>query len=362
MNSELNIVFTDVGEEIDDEVAFHVATKTSSHSVWFFVCVPGASSTDPNKADLQVQKRLERFWTLFPFLEPSADQTYYHWTSSIGSTFYVGPPSMMQPPHDFTGLIVDNLIRIAPLWHMDPAYFEQFANIKRYIVMGDLAVPDNSLNLTKAIPRDNLNLRSQYDLQEAVLQGNAKEILSIPTSLARGVPLPYDLVRELPACLSTPILETAFQQCVGRVPAHLNYANNISVVNHKTILAYNPLGVVPDHVRKTIEEQVNRFLESASKDDFDDEAYRGRLQEIAETVYMITGVQYRDGVDFNEENLVDPAKAKANWLAHIDRYNCDLTPGYDLLTLVVKEKGYVPELTECNDSVKAMIDKFKVQD
>jgi len=142
MHYIMNVVFTDVGEEIDDEVMFHMATQTSVDSTWFFVCVPGASHIDPKYATHEVERRLVRFKQLFPFLESSEDSTHFRWTSPNGSTFYVGPPSMMQSD----GLVVDNLIRIAPMWHIDPKYLMQFANIKNYIVMGDLNKPDQSIN------------------------------------------------------------------------------------------------------------------------------------------------------------------------------------------------------------------------
>ena len=351
----MNVVFTDVGEEIDDEVMFHVATQTSMDSTWFFVCVPGASSLDPNDADQEVERRLARFKQLFPFLELSPDLTHFRWTSPLGSTFYVGPPTMMQ--HD--GLVVDNLIRIAPMWHIEPEYLTQFAHIKNYIAMGDLSQPDQSLNLTKAIPNDHEELQTQYLEQEAVFQGNADMIHSIPTTLARQIPMPYALVRGLPDCLKEPLLDTAFEQCVGRVPPHLCFAKNISVVNHRTILKYlssdEPSVAVSDEIRQGIVEQVAHFLTNASEEDQADEAYRLRLEEIAEAVYRLTGTPYRSGVSFNnfdKDNLVDPDAAKSAWLNHIAKHDCDLTPCYDLLALVVMEKGYVPSVEECQSAVR----------
>ena len=56
-------------------------------------------------------------------------------------------------------LNIDNLIQIAPLWYIEPYYFELFT-IKNYIVMGDLKNPETSINLTKAIPVE--KERSEY--------------------------------------------------------------------------------------------------------------------------------------------------------------------------------------------------------
>lgn len=352
----MNVVYTDVGEEIDDELMFYMATQTSRDTTWFFVCVPGACSLDPNQSEYNVRRRLIRFKQLFPFLEENVDGTHYSWTSPLCSTFYVGPPSMMK----MDGIVVDNLIRIAPLWHIKPDYFEQFARIKNYIVMGDLSNPDQSINLTKAIPKDDNALREQYSAQEEVLQRNAEIVNAIPTSLARQIPLPYIIIRQLPTCLKEPLLDTAFEQCVGRVPAQMCYANNISVVNHKTIMKYLPSNEqrveVPVEVRQIIQEQVTHFLVNASKNDQNDQAYRIRLEEIAEAVYILTGIPYQIGELFNnfdKDNLVDPDAAKSAWLEHIAKYDCDLTPCYDLLTLVVVEKGYVPDVKECQELIRS---------
>lgn len=353
MTTTMNVVLTDVGEEIDDEVMFHFATETSKGSTWFFVCVPGASSTDPGDATDEVNRRLARFKALFPLLEPAPDQTHYRWTSPLNSTFYVGPPSMLRT----SGLVVDNLIRIAPLWHIEPAYFNRFGWIKNYIVMGDLANPDQSLNLTKAMPKGDARLRAEYCAQESTIQTMSERVLSIPTKLARNVALPYALVDALPDCLREPLLDTAFAQCVGRVSANVCYANGISVINHKTILNYLEPGQiddVPDEVRVTIANQVEQFLEQASKADRSDTSYRTRLEEIAAAIYVLTGgIAYRDGSTFHKDNLFEPEEAKAAWLAHIETHGCDLTPCYDLLALVVKEKGYVPDVEECRTAVKA---------
>lgn len=349
----MNVVFTDVGEEIDDEVMFHMTTKTSRDSTWFFVCVPGASSTDPAHAENEVNRRLVRFKALFPFLESVPGQTHYRWTSPLNSTYYVGSPRMLCTSE----LVVDNLIRIAPLWHIEPEYFNSFGLIKNYIVMGDLMNPNQSLNLTKAIPADNHSLRKQYVAQEEKIQAICENVLDIPTRLARNVALPFALVNTLPDCLREPLLDTAFDQCVGRVPAHLCFANNISVVNHKTILNYlepGQIDCVPDEVRTTIMFQVEQFLERASEADHNDSAYRKRLEEIAAAIYVLTGgIAYCDGSTFHKNNLIKPDEAKSAWLTHIETHGCDLTPCYDLLALVVKEKGYVPDVEECEACVKA---------
>ena len=272
-------------------------------------------------------------------------------------------------------LNIDNLIQIAPLWHIEPYYFELFT-IKNYIVMGDLENPETSINLTKAIPVEKerseyyysieFYLREQYMQQQCVLDNNSKNKLFVPTSLARQVPMPYSLMSKLPDTLRKPLLKTAFEQCVGRVPSEKSYAKNISVVNHKTILNYcsnsekqdilenDGLNVISRSIRIKIKNQVDKFLETANYSDKNDCDYRKRLQDIAQAIYLITNVEYvsLDKFEtFNVDNLMDIKLAEKNWNENIKKNNSDLTPCYDLLTLIVKNVGYVPSKEECKTIV-----------
>lgn len=362
---EINVLLSDFGEEIDDEVALFCAmfSVSSSNSTWYVVCVPGASSTDPEKANQEVRKRMIRVSELFPCFENVTHQSRndwtMQWTNENNATFIVGPPSMIVEKDTSC---IDNLIRIAPLWHIEPEYFQKFDSIKKYIVMGDLSNPNQSINLTKAIPENNESLKLQYQAQENVITDRAESILSIPTSLARKVPIPYKLLNKLPECLKDPLLDTAFDQCVGRVPAHLGFANNISVVNHSTILNYcsyeetrdiienNGETVVPPEVSRNIKIQVSKFLEAASSKDKEDFEYIKRLEDIAMAIWLITGVEYNDlpqFKSFDKYNLKDKETAKKNWLELISIRNSNLTPCYDLLSIIVKNKGYVPSAEEC---------------
>uniref|UniRef100_A0AB39JF42 Uncharacterized protein n=1 Tax=Florenciella sp. virus SA2 TaxID=3240092 RepID=A0AB39JF42_9VIRU len=251
---EINILLTDPGEEIDDEVAIECAVNTCQNSVWFICCVPGCSSENPNSYAIEIEKRLILFKNLFPSfeisIEPYKTGWYLRLRTQYNSVFYVGSPSMLfsnnvltevfpKMPYNENKLYVDNLIQIAPLWHIDPQLFNDII-IKNYIVMGDLDNPDQSLNLTKAMPVNNIysDLRHEYVLQQKTIRKNTENILYITTNLARNVSLPYSLIRKLPNHLTDPLLNKAFTLCVSRVPADKCYANNISIVNHNTILNY----------------------------------------------------------------------------------------------------------------------------
>lgn len=396
--NEINLLFTDVDEEIDDEVAIHHACQISENATWIIICVPGASSKFNEYANASVQKRLQRFRTLFPHFERKEtheDACNIGWDmryiKNDITKFYVGGPSMIEDCrflselgvlthrdrcqyHDFPFKIyIDNLMQIAPLWHISPAYFETF-KINKYIVMGDLENPESSINLTKAIGGKKQSVYSiehdlltQYEQQQFVLCENSKERLFISTEIARNIAMPYSLMASLPDTLRIPLLEKAFEQCVGRVPPDAVYANDISVVNHKTILNYctpdqkedilknSGCNIIPLHIQIGIVKQLDKFWESVCVKDVHDLNYRRRLQDIAQAVFLITGVEYTvDGfTGFNAENLLNRELAEENWIEHVANNNSDLTPCYDLLALIVKYEGYVPDIDEFRRLVRS---------
>jgi hypothetical protein len=240
--------------------------------------------------------------------------------------------------------------------------------------MGDLENPQSSINLTKAIGADKKSvysvehdLLSQYEQQQCVLDENSNERLFISTSIARKIAMPYSLMASLPDTLRIPLLHKAFEQCVGRVPPGAVYANDISVVNHKTILNYctseqkedilknSGCNVIPLYIQIGIIKQLDKVWESVYKKDLHDLNYRRRLQDIAQAVFLITGVEYTvDGfTGFNAENLLNRELAEENWNAHVANNNSDLTPCYDLLALIVKHKGYVPDVDEFRRLVRS---------
>ena len=389
--NEVNIIFTDVDEEIDDEVAINHACQISENATWIIICVPGASSKCNEHADASVEKRLQRFRALFPHFErrENNERAYdigwdLRYIKNDITKFYVGGPSMMEDYrflsefgllthqllcryHDFPlKIYIDNFIHIAPLWHISPEYFEIF-KINKYIVMGDLENPQSSINLTKAIGADKKSvysvehdLLSQYEQQQCVLDSNSNQRLFIPTALARKIAMPYSLMESLPDTLRIPLLQKAFEQCVGRVPPGVVYANDISVVNHKTILNYctpeqkedilknSGCNIIPLHIQIGIVKQLDKVWEGVCEKDLYDLKYRRRLQDIAQAVFLITGVEYTvDGfTGFNAENLLNRELAEENWNAHVANNNSDLTPCYDLLALIVKHEGYVPDVDE----------------
>ena len=250
-------------------------------------------------------------------------------------------------------------IHIAPLWHLPAALFRHL-DIKQRIVMGDLDHPEHSINLLKSMSKDMVELIEQFHAQERVF-ARAISTVNIPTHIARQVPIPYALVSRMSPSLREPLLTKAFQQFVGRVPASLPWSKDISSVNLKTIVnmfSITHKEMVNDVMesdgavsfcrteRMRIKQQVDEFVVGAPVAPDSLPAYKKRLERIAMLAQIITKTPYRESV-FAEASLQDPAVARANWDTFINRWNCDLTPAYDLLAWVVIEVGYLPSVEEC---------------
>ena len=68
--------------------------KTSTNSTWIIICVPGSSSTMRENADHEINKRLVRFKSLFPYFENYG--SFYLFTTVLQSTFYIGGPEILK--------------------------------------------------------------------------------------------------------------------------------------------------------------------------------------------------------------------------------------------------------------------------
>lgn len=349
-----NIVFTDPGNEIDDELLLWKLLTTQSNSVWYIVCVPYSASV-PNATRQQlnssIKMRIERVRKLFG--NEFGDKNEF--TNDNGATFILGGPEIIPSgPID-----INFLVQIAPLCHISP---EKFVNMSiRYrIVQGDLDNPENSINLTKGIPADRPELITEYLDQQEVFDAISEHTTPITTEFARNVPLTYTFMTNVPEVMRKCLLDKAFEQFVGRVNPALKWAENISVVNHKTIMAMLPddvriaisSGTIPNMESQYVDDiraKVRSFLKDV-KDPSPD--YVMRLEHIAMAVLYITKTFYV-GDKFTLDDLFDPKNAYIEWCEYIERHRCNLTPAYDVLAWVVIEKGYLPTRDECIDILNA---------
>jgi hypothetical protein len=349
-----NIVLTDPGNEIDDELLLRKLLDTQSNSVWYIICVPFNASVpnaDHHQLISSIKMRIERVRELFE--NEFGDKDVY--TNDKNATFILGGPEIIP-----SGPIYINfLVQIAPLCHISPEKFVKMS-VRHRIVQGDLDNPKNSINLTKGIPDDKPELIAEYLAQLEVFNAISHHTTPITTAFARNVPLTYTFMKNIPEIMRKYLLYKAFEQFVGRVNPALEWAENISVVNDNTIMAMLSAevriaisnGTIPGMERRYVDDiraKVRSFLK-----DVKDPApsYVLRLEHIAMAVLYITKTSYISD-KFTVDDLIDPEYAYIEWCEYIERYRCNLTPAYDVLAWVVIEKGYLPDREECIDMLNA---------
>ena len=349
-----NIVFTDPGNEIDDELFLRQLFDTQINSVWYIVCVPYSApvpNADHHQLNDSINRRIERVRELFE--NEFGDKNEY--TNDKNAKFILGGPEIIPSgPID-----INFLVQIAPMCHISPEKFVKMS-VRHRIVQGDLDNPENSINLTKGIPDDRPELITEYLDQQKVFNAISENTTPITTEFARNVPLTYTFMMKVPEIMRKCLLDKAFEQFVGRVNPALKWAENISVVNYNTIMAMLSAevriaitnGTIPGMERRYVDdirEKVRSFLKVV-KDPAPD--YVMRLEHIAMAVLYITKTFYV-GDKFTLDDLFDPKNAYIEWCEYIERHRCNLTPAYDVLAWVVIEKGYLPDREECIDMLNA---------
>ena len=344
----------DPSAEIDDEILAHVIMKQeTSNTDVFFVCVPGITAEhDPSDYDIkrQVHDRVQRMRDVFPERFGNQDTWRPDTKDPDSSLFTLCSYDDFQRQAASRPLRIDTLLHVAPLWHIRASTLAVF-DIQERIFMGDLTDPAKSINGTKAMFNgpDGDNLRAEFARQETTFARICKQSLFIPTSFARKVPTPIAFINGLPDTMKEPLLKTAFAQFVGRPDPALPWAEDISRVNHATILNMLSVPVREEIVAtRTPNGQVTAFL----KGKHECPEYHLRLAHIAEAVKRITRVEY-DGTGFHEGALTDPVRAKQNWSDFIRTHNCNLTPFYDGLAWIVmnEPRGDMPTVARCNEII-----------
>ena len=368
MNKMIMIVETDPKNEIDDEIFMNWAMENLKGYVVYFMCVPGCETRDPEKASLVAIERVEHVTTLFS--EQFGSSCIYH---ANDSEFHLCTImdfiEMLRRRNSDTPLDVAYYVKIAPSWHINPWFYSQL-NISTRIVMGELSNPDTSINCTKAMHAVNdAILRDEYAEQESSIR--AAYTISIPTNFARQIAFTYDFIESLPPQLYTPLVDKWYSQFVGRPPAHLPWACDISVVNLSTISKMFPpdstkmndiivldgRNEVSHEHRIDLSVKVDMFLSKApdmSKNVRDQ--YRQRLMRIAMLVEEITGCYYIDA-EFTSNSLSDNVIARENWNVFLAEYKPDATPAYDLLAAVaLKEPESLASVELCRDAISRIND------
>ena len=172
LSTEKNIIviFTDQGEEIDDEILIHLLMKSENSNTYvYIVCVPGITDFYSYNEELIINKmneRIQRVKDIFPdkFSNSLIWQSTPHninsslfilcsfkdFSENLSSTFY-------------GKFKINTLLHVAPLWHIDPNILNSL-EIDARIFMGDLKNPNTSVNALKKIPycKDGENIRKNF--------------------------------------------------------------------------------------------------------------------------------------------------------------------------------------------------------
>ena len=371
--SKCVIISCDPVNEIDDELFINWAIKNMHGFLIYIMCVPGCESPNPEDSPIIVQERIKHLVSIFPNFKFNPHLNKYYFVTKY-SKFIITGPNILSELSSISGknynkndkTFIDLFIDIAPSWHIDPILFLNF-EFGRRIVMGDLDNPSKSINLTKAIPKDNSDLLLEYSLQEANILANSTIIIS--TNFARQVPIPFYHIENLPNNLKIPLKNKSFEQFVGRPPAHLVWSKDISIANFNTIKNMfsknDPTleDILNNEGKKTFEEShliqlknfITLFLNNAPEmDDAEYVDYYYRLYCISLCVMYITDCFYTKP-EFNISSLNDPLLAKNNWEAFNQRFECDSTPAYDLLAAVaILNPSYLGNVDKCQELINSM--------
>jgi hypothetical protein len=377
-----------------------------------------SATPSTEEIDQAVEERIQRVRSIFPLEFGNNTPWMPEPNDATTSIFNVcSHRSFLSTLSSIQYFHVTTLLQVAPLWHVPPELLEKL-HIETRIFMGDLSNPEKSINGTKAMPLGRPRLREIYAQQESILQKNSTKTIDIPTSFARQVPTPFRFIMSLPETMKEPLLNTAFTQFVGRPNPSLPWAEDISVANHATILKMLPSNIMYDILENNgsnvfdasmnclFTEQTIAFMPECHStkggstkicEDFKEDLkqfqkemwisdvtsttidvknirtqhlrnidvltpktqllvtkYSKRIRQIAQAVYYITRVPYKQTEGFNEDALVDKEIAKSNWFKYIQTYNCNMTPFYDGLAWIVMKEGKLPSLEECHDRIKTM--------
>lgn len=319
------LIFTDVGEEIDDEIALfwflNFVYDVTKHDVTivFTEGVVGASITPVG--------RYEIFRKYFPHAPKSIHYIYE-----------------LVELRKITGRVYDKMLQIAPLRGV-PVDFLAQNTIKIIYLMGQRKPYPGSINTYKSFVK---NRKAMNEYREQLKHLEDVETVSISTEICRKVPLTSKLVQKLPEEFCSQIFEKAYEQFVGRVEAHLPYCYEVTFqVNYKTIMRYvegnNHFQNYQDEYWHSL--RLSRLAEhfyesivvkpSQANSDLD----QNKLKQMILVVEFLTEGYYRDSTLQNGPKYFAMYHRNfEGWKERTINSGCPLTPAYDLLAMVAMVK------------------------
>jgi hypothetical protein len=218
------IIFTDVGEEIDDEVALLLlinsiinCDQSTNNIILTIVFTFGV----PNS--LTPSERFEKFKIYFPT-----------WNTKL-KDYDIRYIYQMDDLLKIESVHYDKVLQIAPLTGVPPKFLK-YNTFGHWFLMGQFSIP--CINTSASFDAiKNENLMEVFQEQQQVLKYDV--LTEITSALCRSVPFTSRMIKSLPKHFKNEILKMTFRQFVGRVPTHMPYCYNVTLnVNYKTLIAY----------------------------------------------------------------------------------------------------------------------------
>ena len=339
--TESIIIFTDVGEEIDDEIAlFWLFNSGQCSANLTIVFTQGALN-----AKITPKERHAKFKKYFPNAPKATYIDDLNSLTNIKNQTYT------------------KMLQIAPLRGVSDMFFAD-NTIEKLYLMGQRDTP--SLNTCKSFGKRTEEVHWQeYDAQ--LVQLVDVPTVEIGTVISRQVPFTSNIIQKLPDEFQNEILNKAYEQFVGRVPASLPYCYNVTFyANYPTLMAY--VAKIPafqvyaskyrdsDHV-KTMASEFYTAITTKPASKSEDMI---KVKDMILVVEFMTGGRYSDSsLQKGADHFEGYEYGREVWKTKVKTYNCSLTPAYDLLAMYVMVNGLTQsELTDASELTRNLESSF----
>ena len=228
------------------------------------------------------------------------------------------------------GRTFSKMLQIAPLRGVPPEFFRDNEFGTLYL-MGQRSQP--SINTCKSFPeRDDASeaLWAEYEAQ--LIHLSQVPTVEIGTALSRRVPFTAKIIQRLDGDFREPILRKAYEQFVGRVPAHLPFCYGVTFgANYPTLMAYVS-GSLQNQFEWNSGTRAARLAQGfydsiANKPDGanEDEDIQKVIDMILVVEFM-TGGRYRNAtLQKGEQNFENFEKGFHQFSGLVMKHNCSLT-------------------------------------
>jgi len=348
------IIFHDIGEEIDDEIGIYKYFNYLRNNLHINRNIYIVATNGVYKAKLNSNDRNKIFYNYFP--EYVGQKSF-----KVGnSTIHI---LSIDEANKMSGYTL-RVLQIAPLTGLQSSFFEKNTITSRVLMGECLPVPSintnkswcNNMDEKEAVILNNNFLEQNYYLDKIPTR-------YITTTLARKVPFSFESIDSLPNYFKDPLFDKIFKLFVGRVHPSKGFCENVTCgANHPTVLSYmNAFGIINlnTDMDSVIKEQIDVFMSKMKCND--KEKMFNCLFDINRIVYIITGNIYSDAnLGFSADSLENYDESFNKFMNLVKKYKPTLTPAYDVLAMydfiynTHIEKDYIISVSECNNYTIAM--------